>query len=72
MSTPSRHAKHANVLLDTRGQTSERVHAAIDEILKFGGCLHCGQLALFRVDFVSDPPAELAKHGILSLEQLGP
>lgn len=71
MSTPSRHAKHANALLETRGQSSEHVHAAVDEILKLSGCLTCGRLAILRVDFISDPPPDAAKNGIISLEQQG-
>jgi hypothetical protein len=71
MNTISRHAKHATVMLDPRGQTNERVHAIVDEIFKLSGCLTCGRAAVFHVDFISDPQPEFAKNGVTSIQTQG-
>jgi hypothetical protein len=58
-------------MLDPRGQTSERVHAVVDEIFKVGGCLHCGRLAILHVDFISDPAPDFSKNGATSVQLQG-
>jgi hypothetical protein len=39
--------------------------------LGVAGCDHCGRIAVFKVDFVSDPPPDLSKSGVISLQTEG-
>jgi hypothetical protein len=40
--------------LDTKNQTREKVHEALDLILNRGLCTHCGQVAVLSADLDSN------------------
>lgn len=71
MNTLTRSSKFAHAVLETQHQSAERVHAIVDQILKLGGCPNCGRAAIFQIDFVTDPPPDLAKQGVASIHLQG-
>jgi hypothetical protein len=64
-------AKFASVTLNPHNQNLESVHGVVASILKMAGCGQCGRLANLHIDFLSDPPADLAKNGVISISQGG-
>jgi hypothetical protein len=64
------------VSLDTKNQTPEKIHAAIDALLKANGAIECGLLAFLSMRLGegseqkggSAPSPELAKAGVTSLK----
>lgn len=63
--------KSATVSIHPNNQNLETVHRIVDRILGMAGCGQCGRLAILKVDFLSDPPPELGKEGVISLEKQG-
>ncbi len=53
--------KFASVNINSQGQTVENINRIVADILGRAGCDKCGRVALMRVDFVTDQPAELAQ-----------
>jgi hypothetical protein len=62
-----------DVTLDTKDQTREKIHEAIDAILRQNGAIECGIMAFFSAALGETPktethPApELKKHGVTSV-----
>jgi len=56
----------ATASLDPRGQTVDHINALMKKMLGMAGCDHCGRLAFLRVDFLSDPPPDLAAGHVIS------
>ena len=71
MAEQSRGAKFAAVTLNPKDQKLETIQRVVASILGRGGCETCGRIAVLRVDFVSDPPAELARENVLSFTTEG-
>ena len=63
--------KFASAAISSKGQTVEHINHLVADILRRGGCLGCGRIALLRVEFQSDPPAELAKLNVTSFMENG-
>ena len=63
--------KFATASINTKGQTLDQVHQIVADIVRRGGCLACGRIALLHVDFVTDPPAELGKLNVTSFGENG-
>lgn len=63
--------KYAAASFGPKGQTLEQVHKLIADILGRVDCSRCGRIALLRVDFVSDPPPDLANAGVASYTEQG-
>jgi hypothetical protein len=57
--------------INPHNQNRESVDRLVTQILNRGGCPHCGLIAVLRVDFLGDPPPDLAKDGVISAEQIG-
>jgi hypothetical protein len=57
--------------MNPKGQNLEAIHRIVGTILRRAGCEGCGMIALLRVDFLSDPPQELGKDGVISFTQQG-
>jgi hypothetical protein len=58
--------RSATAVLSTHQQTADTVTHLVRTILGRAGCGMCGRLALLRLDFISDPPPEVAKAGVTS------
>jgi len=71
MASQSGAAKFAAVALNPSGQNLDAIHKIVTTILARGGCGKCGRAAYLRVDFLGDPPPELAKEGVISLIEQG-
>jgi hypothetical protein len=63
-------AKYASATLNSKDQNREAIDRVVRDILGHGGCPTCGRIAVLRVDFVSDPPPDLAKD-VVSFETQG-
>jgi hypothetical protein len=67
MSTP----KIARVTLATHQQTLDSIHSLVATIVNMAGCLKCGRLLRLDLQFSVDPPPDLAKQGVISVEREG-
>jgi len=63
--------KSATVSLSGHNQTLDTLNHIVATIAGRGGCDKCGRIALLRVDYVVDPPADLAKQGVVSFQTEG-
>lgn len=64
-------AKFITATINPHRQDLETVHRIVDRALGIAGCDHCGRLSLLDLHFLSDPPPELIKDGVISLEKQG-
>jgi hypothetical protein len=64
-------AKSATVTINPKNQTLENVHRLMGQVLGRAGCDHCGRIAILKIDFLGDPPAELGKEGAVSVQTTG-
>jgi hypothetical protein len=64
-------AKYASATLNPKDQNRETIERIVRGILGHGGCPMCGRIAVLRVDFLSDPPPDLAKENVVSFETQG-
>ncbi len=70
------HAAKAEVTIDTKHQTREKVHELVDELLRANGAIECGIMAYFSFALGevpnlaggSAPSVELKKHGVISVK----
>ncbi len=65
------HAKSTTVTINPQNQNMEALENILRHILRAGGCAACGRIAIWRFDFLVDPPAELAKSVISTNEIVG-
>lgn len=64
------HQRSTHLTFNTSNQTLDHVNLAIKSILGKSGCGTCGRLLTLVAEFVGDPPdAELAKAGVIAVEQ---
>jgi hypothetical protein len=49
----------------------ESLQSLVKKIGGLAGCDHCGRAAILRIDFLSDPAPDLAKDGVISINQEG-
>lgn len=63
--------KSATALLSERNQTVDSINLLVKSILGRAGCDKCGRIAMMRIDFISDPGPDFAKHGVTSLDLEG-
>ena len=63
--------RSSSVTINPHNQNLETVHRIVGQILGMAGCGHCGRLAFLKVDFLGDPPPDLAKDGVISFEKQG-
>lgn len=63
-----KHLGFAAASLDPKAQTLDHLHSVVAFILNQVGCGTCGRVAKLRVDFLSDPPPDLAKQHVISFE----
>ena len=71
MAVVSRSGKSATVSLNPHSQNLDSVHRIVAQILNMAGCGQCGRLALMHLDFLVDPPPELGKEGVISIQTQG-
>ena len=57
----------AALTIDPKGQSLDQINQMVASIAKLAGCPTCGRISNLRVDFVSDPPAALAKLNVISM-----
>jgi hypothetical protein len=63
--------KSATVSLSGHNQTLDTLNHIVATIAGRGGCDKCGRIALLRVEYVVDPPPDLAKQGVVSFQTEG-
>jgi len=63
--------KSATVSLSGHNQTLDTLNHIIATIAGRGGCDKCGRIALLKVEYVVDPPPDLAKQGVISFQTEG-
>ena len=63
--------KYASVVLHPQNQNIDSVRHIVESMLKLAGCAACGRLAKLRIDFITDPPADLIKNGVISMTHEG-
>lgn len=63
--------KSATVSLSGHNQTLDTLNHIVATIAGRGGCDKCGRIALLRVEYVVDPPPDLAKQGVVSFHMEG-
>jgi hypothetical protein len=71
MAAASRGGKSATLTINPHNQNLETVHRLVAQVLGMAGCDHCGRLAVLKVDFLGDPPPELGKEGVISIQTQG-
>ena len=71
MNTELKVSKSATATMKPDNQNRESVHRIVDQILRMGDCEKCGRIAVLKVNFLGDPPPDLAKEGVISLERQG-
>jgi hypothetical protein len=69
MSSVSR--KTATLTFNPHNQNIDAVQSVVKQILGMAGCPQCGRLALLKIDFLGDPPDQLAKQGVTGIETAG-
>ena len=60
---------HATVTLTTEHQNREKVEALMSTLFGRAGCLTCGRLVKFAVEFAGDPGPEMAKNGVIAISE---
>jgi hypothetical protein len=63
--------KTATVSLSAHNQTLDMLNHIVASIAGRGGCEKCGRIALLKVEYVVDPPPDLAKQGAISFHTEG-
>jgi len=63
--------KSVTAALSPQKQNIESLNRVVGHILGMAGCDHCGRIALLKIDLIGDPPPDLAKDGVISLQQQG-
>jgi hypothetical protein len=71
MATGPRGGKSASLSINPKNQNLESVHRIVAHILGLAGCDHCGRIAFLNVEFLGDPPPDLAKEGVISVATEG-
>jgi len=61
----------AAVSMTGHDQTADSIQQIVKLVLGRAGCLMCGRIARLQVDFLSDPPTDIAKLGAHSFEHEG-
>lgn len=67
MASISKGGKTVSVALNPQKQTLDQLHKLIGQIAGRAGCDHCGRIAYLHIDFLGDPPPDLAQNGVISL-----
>jgi hypothetical protein len=62
-----RQGKSVTVTLNTHNQRVESLQSLLKKVGGLVDCDHCGRMAILRIDFLSDPPPDLAKDGAISV-----
>jgi hypothetical protein len=63
--------KYIGATINPHNQNLESVHRIVARALGVAGCSGCGRISKFNLEFVGDPPPDLAKDGVISFEQQG-
>ncbi len=63
--------KSAALTINPQNQSLELMQRLMGQILHMAGCDHCGRIAALKVDFLGDPPPDLAKTGVISIQTQG-
>jgi hypothetical protein len=63
-------ARSVSVSLNPGGgkQNLESLQRIFKKVGGLAGCDNCGRIAFLKVDFLVDPPADLARDGVISLD----
>jgi len=63
--------KYIGATINPHNQNLESVHLIVAHILGLADCSGCGRISKLSLEFVGDPPPDLAKDGVISFEQQG-
>jgi hypothetical protein len=58
----------AKVTFTAHNQNLETIHAVVAAIVSQTPCTHCGRLINLAFEFQGDPPPDLAKQGVVSVQ----
>ena len=61
----------AAVSMTGRDQTADSINQIVKLVLGRAGCHTCGRIARLQVDFLTDPPPDLARLGAHSFDHEG-
>jgi hypothetical protein len=64
------HLRATTLTINPHNQNLETLQNILRQILGRAGCAACGRIAVWRFDFLGDPPVELAKEGIISMHEV--
>jgi hypothetical protein len=71
MAAQSGGRKSAKLTINPHNQNLDTVQHIVAHILNLAGCGHCGRLAALEIDFLGDPPPDLSKQGVISVQTEG-
>ncbi len=63
--------KYIAATINPANQNLKSVQSIVERALGLAGCGHCGRLSILNLEFVGDPPPDMAEHGVISIEQQG-
>jgi hypothetical protein len=63
--------KYIGATINPHNQKLESVHRIVALALGIAGCSGCGRISKLELEFVGDPPPDLAGSGVISFEQQG-
>jgi hypothetical protein len=63
--------KSASATLNVREQSLDNLQELVAQLVGMADCDRCGRIAFLKVDYLSDPPPDLVKQGVLSFETHG-
>jgi len=71
MATAAHGGKSATLTMNPHNQNLDMVQKLMAQVLGMAGCDHCGRIAYLKVDFLGDPPPDLARGGVISIQTQG-
>lgn len=69
MASNGKAGRFVSATLNPQHQTLESLQKLLAEIAGRGGCDRCGRIAFLHVDFLGDPPDEIAREGVISFTE---
>ncbi|HWA59892.1 MAG TPA: hypothetical protein VG939_00885 [Caulobacteraceae bacterium] len=69
MASIAKSGRYASVTLNPQHQSLENLQKLVAQMVGRGGCDRCGRVAYLHVDFLGDPPDEIARDGVISYQE---
>lgn len=52
-------------------QNAASIRRIVDRVLGMAGCPNCGRIARLKIDFLTNPPPEFGRDGVISFDSRG-